>query len=137
MPATTPEKTLCKRIRKTGGRDHHGVTTARFRGGGARKIYRLIDFKRKKDGISAEVATVEYDPNRNCFISLLHYADGEKRYIIAPEGLKVAEVIVSGTGSAPEIGNALPLGETPLGTINHKLELKPGAGSSIARSTGA
>ena len=88
LTTTKPEKSLCKRIKKNGGRNHHGITTSRFRGGGARRIYRIIDFKRNKDGIPAKIATIEYDPNRNCFISLLHYSDGEKRYILAPLGLK-------------------------------------------------
>ena len=91
-----PEKTLCKRIKKNGGRNHHGKTTVRFRGGGARKIYRIIDFKRNKDDMAAEVATVEYDPNRNCFISLVQYEDGEKRYILAPRGINVGDKIESG-----------------------------------------
>ena len=95
-----PEKTLCKRIKKSGGRNHHGETTVRFRGGGARRMYRIIDFKRNKDGVAATVATIEYDPNRNCFISLVQYADGEKRYILAPQGLKVGEMIESGAVSS-------------------------------------
>ena len=93
LTTSRPEKSLCKRIKKSGGRNHHGVTTTRFRGGGARKIYRIIDFKRKKDGVPAKVATIEYDPNRNCFISLLHYADGEKKYILAPVGQTLEQAV--------------------------------------------
>ena len=109
LTTTVPEKSLCSRIKKAGGRNHCGFTTVRFRGGGARKIYRVIDFKRDKDNIPARVATVEYDPNRNCFISLLHYADGEKRYILAPLGLKVGDTVMSGPSSEPKFGNAMPL----------------------------
>lgn len=99
LTAAKPEKSLCRRIKKNGGRNHSGITTTRFLGGGARKIYRIIDFKRDKDGIPAKVATIEYDPNRNCFISLLNYADGEKRYILAPLGIKVADKVESGRKS--------------------------------------
>ena len=113
LTATKPEKSLCKRIKKNGGRNHHGVTTTRFRGGGARRIYRIIDFKRNKDSIPAKVATIEYDPNRNCFISLLHYADGEKRYILAPLGIKTGDRIESGPTCEPKIGNAMPLACAP------------------------
>jgi large subunit ribosomal protein L2 len=109
----------------------------RHMGGGHKKAYRIVDFKRDKAGVPATVKTVEYDPNRTAFIALLFYADGEKRYIIAPEGLKPGTVVVSGPGSAPEVGNALLLGEIPLGTIIHNIELKPGKGASIARSAGA
>ena len=104
-----PQKSLCVRIKKAGGKNNHGVTTCRFRGGGARKIYRIIDFKRNKD-IPAVVETVEYDPNRNCFISLVNYEDGEKRYILAPQGLKVGHKIESGPVVEPKVGNAMPLG---------------------------
>ncbi|MBN2271071.1 MAG: 50S ribosomal protein L2, partial [Sedimentisphaerales bacterium] len=110
LTTVKPEKSLCKRIKKNGGRNHSGVTTVRFRGGGARRIYRLIDFKRTKDGIPATVATIEYDPNRDCFISLLNYADGEKRYILAPLGLKAGESVESGEVCEPKIGNAMPMG---------------------------
>ena len=115
LTTAKPEKSLCKRIKKNGGRNHHGVTTTRFRGGGARKIYRIIDFKRNKDGVPAKVATIEYDPNRNCFISLLHYADGEKRYILAPFGIKTGDRVESGLACEPKIGNTMPLSAIPAG----------------------
>ena len=131
-----PEKSLCVRIKKTGGRNHHGVTTARFRGGGARKIYRLIDFKRNKDGIPAKVATIEYDPNRNCFISLLNYADGEKRYILAPAGIKVGDVVQSGPDVEPKIANAMPLSAIPVGMQVHNIEMTAGQGGKLVRGAG-
>jgi hypothetical protein len=108
------EKSLCKRIKKHGGRNHHGKTTVRFRGGGARRIYRLVDFKRNKDGVVGTVATIEYDPNRTCFISLIKYADGEKRYILAPVGLKVDDTVESGEVVEPKVGNAMPLSGIPV-----------------------
>ena len=131
-----PEKALCRRIKKAGGRNHHGVTTTRFRGGGARKIYRLIDFKRNKDGVSAKIATVEYDPNRNCFICLLHYLDGEKRYILAPLGIKVGDRIESGTACEPRIGNAMPLAQIPAGIEIHNIEMTAGQGGKLVRGAG-
>ena len=131
-----PEKTLCKRIKKTGGRNHHGVTTSRFRGGGARKIYRIIDFKRNKDDVQAEVATVEYDPNRNCFISLLQYVDGEKRYILAPQGIKVGDKVESGASCEPSVGNAMPLSAIPSGLEVHNIEMIAGQGGKLVRSAG-
>ncbi|MCP4257905.1 MAG: 50S ribosomal protein L2 [Planctomycetes bacterium] len=131
-----PEKSLCKRIKKKGGRNHHGVTTTRFRGGGARKIYRIIDFKRKKDGIPAKVATVEYDPNRNCFISLLHYADGEKRYILAPFGIKAGDRIESGLVCEPKIGNTMPMSAIPAGMEIHNIEMRAGQGGKLVRGAG-
>ncbi len=131
-----PEKSLCLRIKKHGGRNHHGVTTTRFRGGGARKIYRIVDFKRKKDGIPGKVATVEYDPNRNCFISLLHYADGEKRYIIAPNGIKVGEFVESGAVCEPKIGNAMPVSAIPAGLEIHNIEMIAGQGGKLVRGAG-
>lgn len=131
-----PEKSLCVRIKKTGGRNHHGVTTARFRGGGARKIYRLIDFKRNKDGIPARVATIEYDPNRNCFISLLNYADGEKRYILAPAGIKLGDVVQSGPDVEPKIANAMPLSAIPVGMQIHNIEMTAGQGGKLVRGAG-
>ncbi len=131
-----PEKSLCKRIKKSGGRNHHGVTTTRFRGGGARKIYRTIDFKRNKDGVPAKVATVEYDPNRNCFISLLHYADGEKRYILSPLGVKVGDVVESGAVCEPRIGNAMPLESIPGGLEIHNIEMRSGQGGKMVRGAG-
>lgn len=131
-----PEKTLCKRIKKTGGRNHHGRTTVRFRGGGARKIYRLIDFKRIKDDIKATVSTIEYDPNRNCFISLVQYEDGEKRYILAPAGLNVGTVIESGVKVEPTVGNCMPLSSIPLGVEVHNIEMNPGQGGKLVRAAG-
>ena len=131
-----PEKSLCRRIKKNSGRNHHGVTTARFRGGGARKIYRIIDFKRNKDGVPAKVATIEYDPNRNCFISLLHYADGEKRYILAPLGIKVGHWVESGASCEPKIGNAMPLVAIPSGLEIHNIEMTAGQGGKLVRCAG-
>jgi large subunit ribosomal protein L2 len=131
-----PEKSLCKRIKKTGGRNHHGVTTTRFRGGGARKIYRIIDFKRNKDEIPAKVATVEYDPNRNCFISLLNYADGEKRYILSPFGIRVGDKVVSGSVCEPRVGNAMPLQAIPSGLEIHNIEMTAGQGGKLVRGAG-
>ena len=131
-----PEKSLCKRIKKNGGRNHHGVTTTRFRGGGARRIYRVIDFKRKKDGIPAKVATIEYDPNRNCFISLLHYADGEKRYILAPLGIKAGDKVESGPVCEPKIGNTMPMSAIPAGMEIHNIEMRAGQGGKLVRGAG-
>ena len=136
LTATKPEKSLCKRIKKSGGRNHHGETTVRFRGGGARRIYRIIDFKRNKDGIPAKVATIEYDPNRNCFISLLHYVDGEKRYILSPAGIKVGEMVESGENVEPKTGNAMPLGAIPVGVEIHNIEIMAGQGGKLVRSAG-
>ena len=131
-----PEKTLCKRIKKNGGRNHSGKTTVRFRGGGARKIYRIIDFKRNKDGIPAKVATIEYDPNRNCFISLLNYEDGEKRYILAPLGIKVGDQVESGESCEPRIGNTMPLSAIPAGLEIHNIEMRAGQGGKLVRGAG-
>ena len=131
-----PEKSLCKRIKKSGGRNHHGVTTSRFRGGGARKIYRIIDFKRNKDGVEAKVATVEYDPNRNCFISLLNYPDGEKRYILSPFGITVGDVVESGQRCEPKVGNAMPLESIPNGLEVHNVEMTAGQGGKLVRGAG-
>ena len=136
LTTTKPEKSLCLRIKKNGGRNHHGVTTTRFRGGGARKIYRIIDFKRNKDGIPAKVATIEYDPNRNCFISLLHYADGEKRYILAPVGIKAGDKIESGQWCEPRTGNAMPLESIPAGMEIHNIEMIAGQGGKLVRGAG-
>jgi len=136
LTTTRPEKSLCKRIRKNGGRNHSGKTTVRFRGGGARKIYRIIDFKRNKDGVLAEVATIEYDPNRNCFISLLRYKDGEKRYILAPLGIKVGETVESGETCEPKIGNTLPLSAIPAGLEIHNIEMRAGQGGKLVRGAG-
>jgi large subunit ribosomal protein L2 len=137
LTAARPEKSLCRRIKKNGGRNHHGITTTRFLGGGARKIYRIIDFKRDKDGIPAKVATIEYDPNRNCFISLLNYADGEKRYILAPQGIKVADQVESGPWCEPKIGNAMPLGAIPAGLEVHNIEMTAGQGGKLVRGAGS
>lgn len=131
-----PDGTLCVRLGKTGGRNHYGFTTTRFRGGGARRIYRLIDFKRDKDGIPAKVATIEYDPNRNCFISLLNYADGEKRYILLPLGVNVGEVVESGRECEPKAGNAMPLEFIPSGLEIHNIELSAGQGGKLVRGAG-
>ena len=131
-----PEKSLTKGITSTGGRSSTGQMTVRYRGGGHKRRYRIIDFWRDKHDIPATVKTIEYDPNRTAFIALVAYADGEKRYIIAPEGLKVGSQIVSGNGVAPEVGNALTLKDVPLGTLLHNIELHPGKGACIARSAG-
>lgn len=132
-----PEKTLVKRIKKHGGRNHSGKTTVRFRGGGARRIYRQIDFKRNKDGVAAKVIAIEYDPNRTCHIALLEYADGEKRYILAPVGLTVGETIESGERVEPKVGNCMPLASIPAGLDLHNIEMNPGQGGKIVRSAGA
>jgi len=131
-----PEKSLCKRIKKTGGRNHHGVTTSRFRGGGARRIYRMIDFKRRKDQVPATVASIEYDPNRDCFISLLNYADGEKRYILAPLGIKAGDRIESGEVCEPKIGNSMPMSAIPAGLEIHNIEMTAGQGGKLVRGAG-
>jgi large subunit ribosomal protein L2 len=133
----TPEKLLTVSLKKSGGRNNHGRVTARHIGGGHKRRYRIIDFKRDKFNIPAKVFSIEYDPNRSCRIALLHYIDGEKRYIIAPEGLKVGEKIQSGSGSDIIIGNALPLKEMPLGSFVHNVELKPGKGGQLGRSAGS
>jgi len=134
---TEPEKSLVISLKKSGGRNNLGRVTARHRGGGHKRKYRIIDFKRDKFGISAKVVSIEYDPNRSSRIALLHYADGEKRYIIAPDGLKVGDVLSSGPGSEIKIGNTLPLKEMPLGSFVHNVELKPGKGGQLGRSAGA
>jgi large subunit ribosomal protein L2 len=131
-----PEKTLCKRIKKNGGRNHSGKATVRFRGGGARRIYRIIDFKRNKDGVPATVASVEYDPNRTCFISLLQYQDGEKRYILAPLGVTVGDVLESGPVVEPKAGNCMPLSAIPAGLEVHNIEMTAGQGGKMVRGAG-
>jgi large subunit ribosomal protein L2 len=136
LTVTKPEKSLCRRIKKSGGRNHKGITTCRFRGGGARKIYRVIDFKRNKDNVPAKVATVEYDPNRNCFISLLHYLDGEKRYILAPFGIKPGDIVESGTSCEPKMGNAMPLSYIPAGLEIVYIEMRAGQGGKLVRGAG-
>src|SRR5690554_1828654 len=136
VTTNVPEKSLVVKISKTGGRNNSGKMTMRYIGGGHKKSYRLIDFKRDKKDIPATVATIEYDPNRTARIALLHYADGEKRYIIAPEGLTVGQTVVASENAAPEVGNTIPLMNIPLGSIIHNIELNPGQGGSIARSAG-
>lgn len=136
ITASAPEKSLLVSMKRSGGRNNKGRMTVRQLGGGHKRRYRIIDFKRNKDGIIAKVASIEYDPNRTARIALLNYADGEKRYIISPIGLQVGQEIISGTGIAPEIGNSLPLAEIPLGTVVHNIELRPGAGGVMARSAG-
>ena len=132
-----PEKSLTARLTKSGGRNQQGKLTVRHRGGGHKRLYRIIDFKRTKDGIPARVATIEYDPNRSARIALLNYADGEKRYILAPNGLKVGDVVESGAEADIKPGNALPLKNIPLGTVIHAVELKIGKGAQLVRSAGA
>ncbi len=136
ITASKPEKSLVVGLNKTGGRNKDGKMTMRQIGGGHKRRYRIIDFKRNKDGVPATVKSIEYDPNRSARIALLFYADGEKRYILAPNGLVVGQEVLSGAGIAPEIGNSLPLSDIPLGTIVHNIELHPGQGASMARSAG-
>jgi large subunit ribosomal protein L2 len=132
-----PEKSLVEGKQRTGGRNSLGLISSRFRGGGAKKAYRVIDFKRDKTGVVAKVAAIEYDPNRSARIALLHYQDGEKRYIIAPVGLEVGRTITSGPEADILVGNALPLKNIPAGTVVHNIELRPGKGAQMARSAGA
>lgn len=136
ITSATPEKSLLRPQKRTGGRNGNGKRTMRYIGGGHKKMYRVIDFLREKDGIPATVRTIEYDPNRTSRIALLVYEDGEKRYIVAPTGLQVGQVLHSGKEATPEIGNTLFLSDIPLGTIIHNIELKPGKGGAIARSAG-
>lgn len=132
-----PEKSLLEPLRKSGGRNNRGRVTAFCRGGGHKRTYRLIDFKRDKKDIPASVATIEYDPNRSSRIALLHYADGEKKYIIAPDGLKVGDKVVSGEDAEIKLGNSMPIGKIPPGTMIHNVELKEGRGGQMGRSAGA
>ena len=132
-----PEKSLLVSKNKTGGRNNNGRITVRHIGGGNRNKYRIVDFKRNKDNIPAKVATIEYDPNRTSYIALLHYADGEKRYILAPLGLNVGDVVISGETADIKAGNALPLGAIPVGTLVHNVELQPGNGGVLVRTAGA
>lgn len=132
-----PEKSLLRPLKKTGGRNFQGVITSRFRGGGHKRRYRLIDFRRNKDGIEAKVVSIEYDPNRTSRIALLEYTDGEKRYILAPEGLKAGDVIISGEVCEPRVGNCMPLAKIPLGMRVHNVEMQPGHGGQLARSAGS
>lgn len=137
VTAGAPEKSLTVAKKRSGGRNNTGKMTMRYLGGGAKQRYRLVDFKRDKFNIPATVKSIEYDPNRTAFIALLVYADGEKRYIIAPNGIQVGQTLLSGRGIAPEVGNAMKLSDMPLGTIIHNIELRPGQGGIIARSAGA
>jgi len=136
ITSATPEKSLLRPLSKSGGRNGDGKMTMRYIGGGHKKMYRVIDFLREKDGMPAIVKTIEYDPNRSARIALLFYKDGEKRYIVAPVGLQVGQTLMSGKDAAPEIGNSLLLSDIPMGTIIHNIELKPGKGGAIARSAG-
>ena len=131
-----PEKSLLAPLNKKAGRNNHGHITVRHQGGGVKRRYRIIDFKRNKDGVPAKVATIEYDPNRSARIALLHYVDGEKRYILHPKGLKVGDMVVSGSDVDIKPGNAMPLSEIPVGTLIHAIEFQPGRGAAIARSAG-
>ena len=131
-----PTKSLLRPLKKTGGRNNHGVITSRFRGGGAKRMYRVIDFKRDKDGVEGMVATIEYDPNRTCNIALVKYPDGEKRYILAPLGLKVGQKVYSGQDAEPRLGNCLALARIPTGLAIHNVELRPGQGGKLVRSAG-
>ena len=133
---TTPERTLVEGLKKSGGRNVNGRKTARHRGGGAKRLYRTIDFKRRRDGIPAKVAAIEYDPNRTSYIALLHYVDGVKAYILAPARLQVGATVVSGPGSDIVVGNCLPLVNMPIGTVVHNVELQPGRGGQLGRSAG-
>jgi large subunit ribosomal protein L2 len=137
LTAQTPERSLLEPLKKTGGRNNQGKMTLRHRGGGHKRMYRIIDFKRDKDGIPAKVATIEYDPNRTANIALLHYADGEKRYILAPHQLKAGDTIISGPTADIKTGNALPLANIPVGTVVHNVEMRPGCGGQMARSAGS
>ncbi len=136
ITTSKPEKSLLSKIKKTGGRNANGRITSRHRGGGQRRHYRIVDFKRDKDGIPAKVASIEYDPNRSARIALLHYVDGEKRYVLAPLNLKVGDMIQSGSGADIKPGNCLPLEEIPLGTQIHNIELRLGKGGQVVRSAG-
>ncbi|MEQ8767473.1 MAG: 50S ribosomal protein L2 [Planctomycetota bacterium] len=136
ITSTTPEKSLLEKLNKTGGRNNLGRTTVRYRGGGHKRRYRIIDFKRSKDDIPARVATIEYDPNRSCRIALLVYADGEKRYMLAPKGIQVGDTVMSGERVEPKTGNCMPLASIPLGMDVHNIELEPGRGGQLVRSAG-
>ncbi|HID76899.1 MAG TPA: 50S ribosomal protein L2, partial [Planctomycetaceae bacterium] len=135
-PGAKPAKALLRPKKRTGGRNNQGKITVRHRGGGHKRLYRLIDFRRNKDGVPARVHSIQYDPNRSARIALLHYADGEKRYILAPDGLKQGDQVLSGPGAPPSVGNCLPLSEIPLGTTIHNIEFQPGRGGAICRSAG-
>ncbi len=137
VTTSKPEKSLLAPMKKSGGRNNEGKMTMRYMGGGHKQKYRIVDFKRDKEGIPAQVKTIEYDPNRTARIALLYYADGEKRYIIAPHGLKVGQEVMAGKGATPEVGNSMYLNEIPFGTIIHNIELRPGQGGKMARSAGS
>ncbi|NLC41284.1 MAG: 50S ribosomal protein L2, partial [Erysipelothrix sp.] len=137
LSKVAPEKSLLEPIKSKGGRNNMGRITTRHQGGGHKRKYRVIDFKRNKDGVPAKVATIEYDPNRSANIALLHYLDGEKRYILAPKGFKVGQEVISGTSVDIKVGNALELHNIPEGTTVHNIELKPGKGGQLVRSAGA
>ena len=137
ITTNVPEKSLLDVRKRNAGRNDHGRITVRHRGGGAKRKYRIIDFKRNKDGVPAKVATIEYDPNRTANIALLHYADGEKRYILAPFGLRVGDSVLSGEGADIKPGNSLKLQDIPMGTLIHNIELKPGKGGQLVRSAGS
>ena len=137
LTRSEPEKALTEGLKKSGGRNSNGRKTSRHRGGGAKRLYRKIDFKRRKDGVPAKVAHIEYDPNRSAYIALLHYADGEKRYILAPQRLRVGATVESGDNVDIRVGNSLPLGNMPSGTVVHNVELVPGRGGQMARAAGA
>jgi len=137
LTASRPEKSLLVKVQKTGGRDWRGRISSRHIGGGGKKLYRMIDFKRNKDGVPAKVVTIEYDPYRNAFISLVHYQDGEKRYILTPLLLKVGDTVASGPDVDVKLGNALPIKNIPVGTMIHNIELSAGKGGALARSAGA
>src|ERR671934_1458750 len=134
---TEPEKSLVEGLKKSGGRNNNGRKTSRHRGGGAKRLYRKIDFKRTRDGVPAKVAAIEYDPNRSAYIALLHYVDGVKSYILAPNRLQVGMTVQSGPGAEISVGNAMPLAAMPVGTLVHNVELQPGRGGQLARSAGA
>ena len=136
LTKSEPEKSLCVGQRRANGRNHHGVITAKHTGGGNKRLYRIIDFRRTKDGIPANVEAIEYDPNRSCFIALIKYQDGEKAYILAPNGLKVGTGIISGPDAPPEIGNSMPLSNIPGGLEIHNIEMNPGQGGKLVRSAG-
>jgi len=137
ITTNSPEKSLVRPMKRSGGRNSSGRMTMRYMGGGHKKRYRVIDFQREKDGMPAVVKSIEYDPNRSGRIALVVYEDGEKRYIIAPSGLKVGQKIMSGKDASPDVGNALTLGDLPMGTIVHNIELRPGQGAALARSAGS
>src|SRR3989442_10386548 len=134
---TEPEKSLLEPLRRTGGRNNKGHITSRYQGGGHKRQYRRIDFRRDKFAIPARVASIEYDPNRSAYIALLHYGDGEKRYILAPQRLRVGATVVSGPTAEIAVGNSLPLGRMPIGTVVHNVELQPGRGGQLGRAAGA